>query len=79
MEEAYRLKHYEEMLSCSVELVTRYVMYHHMVRLVHFLNELHLWIACYLQIVIAFTYKRSGKLVSCKYRNIEKKFLQVDL
>ncbi|KAL0912329.1 hypothetical protein M5K25_018293 [Dendrobium thyrsiflorum] len=28
------------------------------------------------EIVIAFTYRRTGKLVSCKYRNIEKKFWQ---
>ncbi|XP_058105513.1 twinkle homolog protein, chloroplastic/mitochondrial isoform X2 [Magnolia sinica] len=28
------------------------------------------------QIVIAFTYRRNGKLVSCKYRDIQKKFWQ---
>eukprot|EP00262_Sarcandra_glabra_P007417 TRINITY_DN20218_c0_g1_i4.p1 TRINITY_DN20218_c0_g1~~TRINITY_DN20218_c0_g1_i4.p1 ORF type:complete len:694 (-),score=82.97 TRINITY_DN20218_c0_g1_i4:362-2443(-) len=28
------------------------------------------------QIVIAFTYRRNGKLISCKYRDIEKKFWQ---
>ncbi|KAK8969185.1 hypothetical protein KSP40_PGU015121 [Platanthera guangdongensis] len=28
------------------------------------------------EIVIAFTYRRNGKLVNCKYRNIEKKFSQ---
>lgn len=30
------------------------------------------------QIVIAFTYKRGGKLVSCKYRDVKKKFWQVE-
>ncbi|XP_024983114.1 twinkle homolog protein, chloroplastic/mitochondrial-like isoform X2 [Cynara cardunculus var. scolymus] len=30
------------------------------------------------QIVIAFTYRRKGELVSCKYRDLEKKFWQVE-
>ncbi|XP_030549191.1 twinkle homolog protein, chloroplastic/mitochondrial [Rhodamnia argentea] len=31
---------------------------------------------CENQIVIAFTYRREGKLVSCKYRDVKKKFWQ---
>lgn len=30
-----------------------------------------------MQIAIAFPYRRDGKLVSCKYRDIDKKFWQV--
>lgn len=29
------------------------------------------------QIAIAFTYRRNGKLISCKYRDVNKKFWQV--
>lgn len=31
------------------------------------------------QVVIAFTYRRNGALVSCKYRSMTKKFWQVSV
>jgi hypothetical protein len=34
---------------------------------------------CWLQYIIAFTYRQNGAIVGCKYRTMEKRFWQVNM